>query len=474
MNSRKIAERYLVQPIAEWLRRPRARLQPLIARTGRPNIDLGRVAKETEQVATVAEPIVIHDASHWATVVEQLPPDVDAILPVSVPAYPTEWWNSHPWPLLRRRLPVIFWPILDHDEPDFWRWSATDMLSALGVEVYLAPSRQGADRLCRALAMRRFLKSSALVVFGEQNFPWNAHAAGPLVQRHLGTQIRVRPIQDIRERAAQVDERAVDELWAMRHRRYQLAGVRPEELRTALRATIAIRNILHEERALGFGVNCFGDLIISGARDVPCLAQTLLREEGFIASCDGDFLAMLSMVLTSVYLDLPCMMSNMYPVSYQGALRDHFGGHPLSPSRKYPRLRWRRMARLGHCGFVGVVSPEMTPEGRVELRDWGGTYEIPRDGRGCGNAGRLIAGQRFTGVELKFDGATLVVAGGRVLETTEHRGMPYCERTALLEFDDLEKFVANISREHVVLSYGDHRDSFRILARVLRLRLVEC
>jgi len=79
-----------VQLIAEWLHRPRARLQPLIARTGRPNIDLGHVARGTEQVAALAEPIGIRDASHWATVVEGLPPEVDAIFPVSVPAYPTE------------------------------------------------------------------------------------------------------------------------------------------------------------------------------------------------------------------------------------------------------------------------------------------------------------------------------------------------------------------------------------------------
>jgi hypothetical protein len=57
----------------------------------------------------------------------------DAILPVSIAAYPTEVWNSHPRPLVRRGLPLIFWSILRYDEPDFWRWSARDMLQSLGV-----------------------------------------------------------------------------------------------------------------------------------------------------------------------------------------------------------------------------------------------------------------------------------------------------------------------------------------------------
>lgn len=454
-----------------WLRRPPAYLQPLIARTGRPNIPLDELACQIRDVAKLAPPIVIRDADHWRQCVESLPPQIDAILPVSVPAYPTEWWNSHPEPLVRRRLPVIFWPILSHDEPDIWRWSAKDMLSALGVEVYLATNGRDAEDLCRALALRRHLRGSRFIVFGEQNFPWNAHAAGHFVSQSLGIEVRVRPIDDYRSRAAAHSEQEVEQFWTVHRARYVTRRVQRAELRTAVRLALGIRDVLIEERALGFGVNCFGDLIPSGARDVPCLAQTLLRTEGFLATCDGDFLALASMALTTGYLDLPCMMSNLYPVRYVGALTDHFGGHSLAPARRYPRRCWPQLARLGHCAFVGVISPDMDPRGRIELSDWGGTWEIPRDGRGCGNAGRLKAREPFTGVELKFDGRTLLVAEGRIVETTEHRHMPYCERTALLEFRDLEGFVQQISREHIVVTYGHHAARYHALARVLGLKL---
>ena len=232
-------------------------------------------------------------------------------------------------------------------------------------------------------------------------------------------------------------------------------------------------SILEERKAFGFGVNCYGDLIINGGRDVPCLAQALLREDGYIASCDGDFLAMESMALASVYLDVACMMSNMYPVSYEGALRDHFGD-PLSPDEKlYPRERWKNLARLGHCAFVGVVPPEMTPGGKAALRDFGGTWEIKRDGRGCGMDADMIGDREATAIELKFDGATLVVARLKVLETTHH-GLPHCETTALLEFEDLPKLVRNISREHTVIFYGDHVREMEVLADALGLKCVVC
>ncbi|MCX7038844.1 MAG: hypothetical protein NT005_06895, partial [Spirochaetes bacterium] len=158
-----------------------------------------------------------------------------------------------------------------------------------------------------------------------------------------------------------------------------------------------------------------------------------------------------------------------YPVSYVGALTDHFGA-PLSPDPKaYPKRTWKRLARIAHCGYIGVVSPEMTPTGKTLLKDWGGTYEIKRDGRGCGLDGDLRGGERMTVVELRFDGTTLLLAGGEVLETTRHRGMPHCEASALLEFDDLEGFVENISREHTVILYGDRRAELRVLADVLGL-----
>lgn len=465
--------RFLRGPVASHLRRPLATLQPFLARPGKPTVDIPRLQRELQGLARILPMIEVRSPEHWVEAVGSLGAEVDAILPVSVPAYPTEVWNSHPEPLVRRRLPVVFWPLMEYDEPDFWRWSARDMLQALGVNVFLVPSLADGKALVKALATRRFLSESRLVVFGEQNFPWNATSAGHLVTEHLGTKIDVLPLADFRDRRSAFSDTEVREAWEAHSARFVRKDVRPEELDIAIRTYLAIRSILEERRAFGFGVNCYGDLIIRGGRDVPCLAQAFLREDGYIASCDGDFLAMESMAFASIYLEAACMMSNMYPVSYQGALRDHFGD-PLSPDlARFPRERWKNMARLGHCAFVGIVPPEMTPTGKASLRDFGGTYEIHRDGRGCGMDSDLRGDTPATAIELKFDGRTLVAAGLRVMETTRHE-LRHCETTALLEFDDLPALVRNISREHVVVLYGDHVHEFSILADVLALRFVQC
>ena len=462
-------QRFLVEQQPGHLRYPTARLQPIQAKPGNPSVDVAKLGQILQGVAVLNETIAIQSPEHWQDSVRALDNSVDAILPVSIPAYPTEVWNSHPQVLVERGLPVIFWSILDYDEPDFWRWAARDMLHTLGVDVHLIRNHREGIALLKALALKRMLAKSRMVVIGQQNFPWNAHAVGDRVTRQLGTEVVVRSLEDMRSRYAKFTAADIQHVRAARlPHRYEEGGVRAEDLDQAIRTYLAIREILEEERALGFGVNCFGDLIIRGGRDVPCLAPLLLREEGYIASCDGDFIAMTGMILANFFLDKPAMMSNLYPVSYVGALTNHFGD-PLSPGEEYPRSNWHNFARLAHCGYVGVVSPEMTPSGKTYLRSWGGTYEIKRDGSGCGVDGDLAGGEPITVISLASDMQRLMIAGARVAETTRHPDMPHCESSGLLEFRDLRGFEEAVSRDHVVVIYGDHQRDFEILAGVLGL-----
>lgn len=466
--SNSTSGRFLFSEPPAYLKRPMLRIQPILAREGKPSVDVDKLADLIGDCATLEPLVCIHSPEQWAELVENLPEEIDAILPVSSPCYPTEIWNSHPQPLQKRGLPIVFWSLIEHDEPDFWKWSACDFLRALGIETHLVKSNAQGKTLLKALAMRRFLRQSRLVVFGEQNFPWNATAGGPLIKASLGTEIVVKPLSAFRQYYERFSDAEVEEFWKQRSGRYVAVSVLEPELRHAVRIYLAIRTVLEEEQALGFGVNCFGDLITGGGRDVPCLAQCLAREDGYIASCDGDYCAMMSMVFATYFLDQPCMMSNLYPLSYVGALEEHFGDR-LAAAEKYADMS-TDLARLAHCGFVGVVSPEMAPEGRVALHDWGGTYEMKRDGKGCGIDGDLAAGQEFTGVELHFDGKNVLLATGEVLETTRHPGMPHCESSALLRIGGLANFVENISREHVVLVYGSYVEELTLLFDVLGLK----
>lgn len=465
------ARRFLLREPPVHLRRPLARIQPIQVREGKPNVDINAIRKAVAGVAVINDVIAAKGPEHWAQIVRGLGPDIDGIIPISIPAYPTELWNSHPQPLVERGLPFIFWSLVGYDEPDFWRWSAKDFLTALGVPVHLVRHQAHGVALLKSLAMKRYLRGAKLLLVGEQNFPWNATAGGHLFKQSLGMEMVVRPLAEMRERAKQHSAKEIEATWTERRGRYETGrGLLPEYLREGVRTYLGVRDLLEETGAMGFGVNCFGDLITGGGRDVPCLAQMFAREDGYIASCDGDYVCMTTMAMMTHLLDKTCLMSNLYPVQYVGALTDHFGD-ALSPNtRQFPRGQWKNLARLGHCGFVGVVSPELAPSGKVKLRDWGGTYEIKRDGRGCGVDGELVKKAPATVAEMKFDGRTLLLAEAAFVETTRHKGMPHCESTQLLKFRDLPGFVENISREHTAIVYGDHLDELKTLGDVLGLK----
>src|SRR5215207_10330666 len=193
-------QRFLIEPQPSHLQFTPAQLQPIQAKPGNPSVDVSRLKQRLHGVAILNETIAVQSPEHWQNAVRALDNSVDAILPISIPAYPTEVWNSHPQVLVERGLPVIFWSLLDYDEPDFWRWAARDMLHTLGVDVHLIRNSHEGIALLKALALKRFLHESRMVVIGKQNFPWNAHAVGDRVTRQLGPDLIVHSLEDMRSR----------------------------------------------------------------------------------------------------------------------------------------------------------------------------------------------------------------------------------------------------------------------------------
>jgi hypothetical protein len=92
-----------------------------------------RLQEILKGVALWNEMIPIDSPKHWQATVRALDDSVDALLPVSIPAYPTDVWNSHPQVLVERGLPVI----LGH------RWIMKNPISGGGRPRHASNSRRG-------------------------------------------------------------------------------------------------------------------------------------------------------------------------------------------------------------------------------------------------------------------------------------------------------------------------------------------
>ncbi len=65
-------ERSLMVPLREHLSRPLATIQPVLARKGKPTVDLDRLEKEVRGIARVLPVIEIQSPEHWTQVIQSL------------------------------------------------------------------------------------------------------------------------------------------------------------------------------------------------------------------------------------------------------------------------------------------------------------------------------------------------------------------------------------------------------------------
>lgn len=81
-----------------------------------------------------------------------------------------------------------------------------------------------------------------------------------------------------------------------------------EVLNGALLIYSGIKRIIEKYHLNGFTLRCFD--LIEKYKNTSCLAFSILNEEGYIATCEGDVPSMLSMLLVKEGLELPSFQAN--------------------------------------------------------------------------------------------------------------------------------------------------------------------
>jgi hypothetical protein len=82
--------RFLIKEQPAHLQYSPTRLQPILAKAGKPNIDVNRLQEILKGVAVLNEMIPIDSPEHWQATVRALDDSVDAILPhLTIPWTPS-------------------------------------------------------------------------------------------------------------------------------------------------------------------------------------------------------------------------------------------------------------------------------------------------------------------------------------------------------------------------------------------------
>ena len=145
------------------------------------------------------------------------------------------------------------------------------------------------------------LQGTRLGIIGEPS-DWliSSHADKVQVREQLGIELVDIPIQALLEAIEKKDEGAMD------------ASSERVEIQQALpgaqRIYEALKDIISDYRLNGFTLRCFD--LLTAVKNTGCLALAKLNAEGYVAGCEGDVPAMLSMMIVRSLLGISGFQAN--------------------------------------------------------------------------------------------------------------------------------------------------------------------
>ena len=145
------------------------------------------------------------------------------------------------------------------------------------------------------------LQGTRLGIIGEPS-DWliSSHADKAQVRKQLGIELVDIPIQALLEAIEKKDEGAMDTLSERAEIQQALPG--------AQRIYETLKDIIGDYRLNGFTLRCFD--LLTAVKNTGCLALAKLNAEGYVAGCEGDVPAMLSMMIVRSLLGISGFQAN--------------------------------------------------------------------------------------------------------------------------------------------------------------------
>jgi L-fucose isomerase-like protein len=222
-----------------------------------------------------------------------------------------------------------------------------------------------------------------------------------------------------------------------------------EDIRKAARISIALQNLMEQEKAQGLAVGtCMGWL----PKGFPCLGFARLRDGGIPAACEGDMDSLLTMLLFQYAIDRPGFQGN---ATFDTARNALWTAHCTAP--------------LKMDGPNGAEAPYLL-RGHSEVGGSGCVPEIQY------RLGETITRSKMINLD------TILASTGKIIEVPE-KSVHGCRTQIVTEVHDAAKMAANWSSVletedamtllHRVVFYGDHMESVHHLARLMDMKVVE-
>jgi hypothetical protein len=250
-----------------------------------------------------------------------------------------------------------------------WDWEIASYLKSEGVDTIAPFNLEQTRKICKGLGVKRALKQTKFLVFqdnpGEgfqadifKRFYWWEEECTQRMMKKFGVTIVKKSFKQLGAEAQQISDQEAEEVWE--DWQLKTAGVSQRALNSAVKIYIAMKRELEkDEHIRAVGINCLNESHFSDT--TPCLAWNMLYEEkGIIWGCEADTMSMLTKYILNKSLDVPIMMTNLYPFLMGQAALKHERIEAF-PEVKEPENH----ILVAHCGYLGVVPTSFSTEWRL-------------------------------------------------------------------------------------------------------------
>jgi hypothetical protein len=351
-----------------------------------------------------------------------------------------------------------------------WDWEIASYLRAEGVDVITPYNLDQTRKLCKALRVRRELSRSKFLVFqdnpGEgfqasifKRFYWWEDECTRRMFDRFGITIQRKSFKDLGQRAQTIPDAEAEAVWESWKSRLSLDAMPVRARNSALKLYLAVKQELDQDDSVqGVGINCLNESHFSDT--TPCLAWAMLYEERrLIWGCEADTVSMLTKTILNRSLDVPIMMTNLYPfLMGQAALK-----HERIP--EFPQVDEPENHILAaHCGYLGVLPQSFATEWTLRRK----VLAIVDDNATAIDA-RLPLGD-ITLAKLAPTFETITVMEGSLEGYAQYPGSD-CLNGAVLKVRDGHRMMNGLPSHHSLLMTGHHRIDIEMLSSVFGLEV---
>ena len=344
-----------------------------------------------------------------------------------------------------------------------WDWEIAAFMRSEAIVPLVPSSLEQAKTMCRALGVKRQLQKSKFLVFQDnpgagfqasifKRFYWWEEECTQRILAKFGIQIVRKSFRELGESAQEISD--LEAKVAADSRQIPVNGVSSRSLLSAVKIYLAVKRELDADSTYqAAGINCLNESHFSDT--TPCLAWNLLyEEEKLIWGCEADTMAMLTKLILHRSLDVPIMMTNLYPFLLGQAALKH-ERIPAFPDVPEPE----NCILVAHCGYLGVVPQSFATEWTLKPK----VLKIVNDNATAMDA-RLPEGPvTLAKLHPKLD--VMSVAQG-LLESYAQYPDSDCRNGGVIRVKNGPALVQSLASHHYLITTGHNQADIQMLGRI--------